>query len=81
MVLVFDILLAKNMFYWLKCHLQLHSKLIYFFFTFQNLPVFYEQSGYDTVDEVAPEDAADEGAGEEEVEDGDSHPPNSNGKA
>ena len=35
----------------------------------------------DCDDEVAPEKAEDEGAGEEEVEDGDPHPPHHQGEA
>jgi hypothetical protein len=42
----------------------------------RNFQVFFKCSGNDTKYKIAPEDGEDEGAGEEEVEDGDSHPPN-----
>ena len=47
----------------------------------RNFYFFFKSSGNDTKDKIAPEDAEDEGAGEEEVEDGDSHPANLDGEA
>ena len=61
--------------------LQSHSNLINLFVTVRNLHFFFKNSGNDTKDKIAPEDGEDEGAGEEEVEDGDSHPTNLDGEA
>ena len=40
----------------------------------RNFHFFFKSSGNDTKDKIAPKDGEDEGAGEEKVEDGDSHP-------
>ena len=62
-----------------------HSKsylvFVQFLFTFRNLRFFFKCSRDDTVDEEAPEDTENDGAGEEEVEYRDSHPSNSYGEA
>jgi hypothetical protein len=42
---------------------------------------FFKSSGNDTKDKIAPENCEDEGAGEKEVEDGDSHSTNLDGEA
>ena len=47
----------------------------------RHLHFFFKSSGYDTKDKIAPEDGEEEGAGEEEVEDGDSHPAYLDGEA
>ena len=62
-------------------HLESNSKLVKSFFTLGNLHISLKCSRNDTINEVAPEDAEDEGAGEEEVEYGDSHPANLDGEA
>ena len=64
-----------------KWQSQSYSELIFFFYTFCNFHFLSEYSSYDTVEKVAPEDTEDESAGEEEVEDSNSHPPNSYGEA
>ena len=61
--------------------LESNTKLIEFVFTLESLPPPFKCSRNDTINKVAPEDAEDEGAGEEEVEDGDSHPTNLDGEA
>jgi hypothetical protein len=42
----------------------------------RNFHFIFKGSGNDTKDKIPPEDAEDEGVGEKEVEDGDSHPAN-----
>ena len=56
-------------------HSQSYLVFVHFLFTFRNLLFFFKCSRDNTVEEVAPEDTKDEGAGEEEVEYGDSHFP------
>ena len=72
--------LFKMIHIWIS-HLESNSKLIEFFFTLESLPFSFKCSSNDTINEIAPEDAEDEGAGEEEVENGDSHPANLDGEA
>ena len=62
-------------------HLESNSKLIELFFTLESLHISFECSSNDPINEITPEDGEDEGAGEEEVEDGDSHPANLDGEA
>ena len=46
------------------------------FFNWNNFHLILECCWNDTDNNIAPEETEDEGAGEEEVEDGDSHLPN-----